>query len=77
MVKYYGRFFDGHSTVDVVCDNLYDFRRELVKFRKLKASSKNSINPIIEFDCDDFDGELCYEFRRLYNASSMRVILRG
>ena len=75
MTKYFRYFFDGHSVLDIVCDDLKDFRKELAFLRKLKHASKDSYNPIFEADYDG--SELGYEFCRLHNASTVRVIYRG
>ena len=75
MTKYFRYSFDGYSVLDIVCDDLKDFRKELAFLRKLKLASKDSYNPIVEVDCDD--AELGYEFCRLHNASTVRVMYRG
>ena len=75
MTKYFRYSFDGYSVLDIVCDDLKDFRKELAFLRKLKLASKNSYNPIVEVDYDD--AELGYEFCRLHNASTVRLMYRG
>lgn len=72
MTKYFQYIFDDCAILEVVCDDLKEYRRELSFLRKLKLASKDSYNPIIETDFGD-DG-LGFEFCRLYNASTVRVI---
>ena len=75
MTKYFRYSFDGYSVLDIVSDNLKDFRKELAFLRTLKHASKDSYNPIIETDYDN--AELGYEFCRLHNSSIVRVMYRG
>ena len=75
MTKFFQYIFDDHAILEVVCDDLKEYRRELAFLRKLKLASKDSYNPIIETDFGD-DG-LGFEFCRLHNASIIRVMYRG
>lgn len=75
MTKFFKYVFDDHAILEVVCNNLKEYRRELAFLRKLKHASKDSCNPIIETDFGD-DG-LGFEFCRLHNASTIRVIYRS
>lgn len=75
MTKFIQYVFDDHAILDVVCDDLKEYRRELSILRKLKHESKDSSNPIIETDFGD-DG-LGFEFCRLHNASTIRVMYRS
>lgn len=75
MTKYFRYSFDGYSVLDILCDDLKDFRKELAFLRKLKLASKDSYNPIVETDYDA--SELGYEFCRLHNSSVVRVMYRG
>lgn len=75
MTKFFKYVFDDHAILEVVCDDLKEYRRELAFLRKLKQTSKGSYNPIIEFDYGD-DG-LGFEFRRLHNSSIIRVMYRS
>ena len=74
MTKFFRYVFDDHVITEVVCDDLKEYRRELAFLRKLKQACKDSRNPIIETDYGD-DG-LGFEFCRLHNASTVRVIYR-
>ena len=75
MTKFFQYVFDDHAILDVVCDNLKEYRHELAVLRRLKSASKDSYNPIIETDYGD-DG-LGFEFCRLHNASTVRVMYRS
>lgn len=75
MTKYFQYIFDGYALLEVVCDDLKEYRHELAVLRRLKSASKDSDNPIVETDYGD-DG-LGFEFCRLHNASIVRVIYRG
>lgn len=75
MTKYFKQLFDGHAILDVVCDDLKDYRHKLAYLRMLKCATKDSYNPIIETDYGD-DG-LGYEFCRLHNASAVRIMYRS
>lgn len=75
MTKFFQYVFDDHAILEVVCDDLKEYRRELAFLRKLKHASKDSYNPIIETDYGD-DG-LGFEFCRLHNASTIRVMYRS
>lgn len=75
MTKFFQYVFDGYAILDIVCDDLKEYRRELAFLRKLKLASKDSYNPIIETDFGD-DG-LGFEFCRLHNASTIRVMYRS
>ena len=75
MTKYFQYVFNDHAILDIVCDDLKEYRYELAFLRKLKLASKYSYNPIIESDFGD-DG-LGFEFCRLHNASTIRVIYRS
>lgn len=74
MVKFFQYVFEDHAILDVVCDDLKEYRRELAFMRRLKHESKDSYNPILEFDYGD-DG-LGFEFCRLHNSSVVRVMYR-
>ena len=75
MTKFFQYVFDDHAILDVVCDNLKEYRQELAFLRKLRRASKDSHNPIIETDYGD--SGLDFQFCRLRNASAVRVIYRG
>lgn len=75
MTKYFKYIYDTYSILDVVCDDLKEYRKELAFLRKLKAESRKSYNPIIETDCGD-DG-LGFDFCRLHNSSTVRVMYRS
>ena len=75
MTKFFQYVFDDYAILDIVCDDLKEYRHELATLRRLKSASKDSYNPIIETDFGD-DG-LGFEFCRLHNASIVRVIYRG
>lgn len=73
--KFFQYVFDDHAILEVVCDDLKEYRHELAFLRKLKFASKDSYNPIIESDYGD--DCLGFEFCRLHNASTVRVIYRS
>lgn len=75
MTKFFQYVFDDHAILEVVCDDLKEFRHELATLRRLKSASKDSYNPIIETDYGD-DG-LGFEFCRLHNVSIVRVMYRS
>lgn len=75
MTRYFKYIYDTYSILDIVCDDLKEYRKELAFLRKLKHASKDSHNPIIETDFGD-DG-LGFEFCRLHNASIVRVMYRS
>lgn len=75
MTKYFQHVFDDHAILEVVCDDLKEYRHELALLRKLKHASKDSYNSIVETDYGD--DLLGVEFCRLHNASIVRVIYLG
>ena len=75
MTKFFQYVFDDHAILDVVCDDLKEYRHELAVLRRLKSASKYSYIPIIETDYGD-DG-LGFEFCRLHNSSVVRVMYRS
>lgn len=75
MTKFFQYVFDDHAILEVVCDDLKEYRQELAFLRKLKHASKDSYNPIIE---TDYGGDgLGFEFCRLHNSSTIRVMYRS
>lgn len=75
MTKFFQYVFDDHAILEVICDDLKEYRHELAVLRRLKSASKDSYNPIVEMDYGD-DG-LGFEFCRLHNASIVRVMYRS
>lgn len=75
MTKYFKYTYDNDTILDVVCDDLKEYRRELAFLRKIKSECRKSHNPIIEMDYGD-DG-LGFEFMRLHGSNSVRVMYRG
>ena len=75
MTKFFQYVFDDHALLEVVCDNLKEYRHELAVLRRLKSASKDSYNLIVETDYGD-DG-LGFEFCRLHNSSIVRVMYRS
>lgn len=75
MNRYFKYIYDTYSVLEVVCNDLKEYRKELAFLRKLKAATRTSYNPIIETDYGD-DG-LGFEFCRLHNASVVRVMYRS